>query len=236
MNEAVAEDVDFAEGTSEALFVLNTGRSPEEAAERWRLRGAIVTVPGDDIGRAFLGRPLANVAVLAALVRATELVPVEQARASLEHRFEKRRVPRRIIDQNLAMFDAALDRYRVIERPAAGSEHPAASFRGYGELPAGAQSRLRTSLANRTSSYGRPGVSVVFEDPQGKCNACSLCVVQCPDDLMVFTPTEAGALVTGARFAKYCKTCLECVAACPHHLFREVAVVAPPEGSIEKGA
>src|SRR6185436_7694306 len=39
MNEAAAEEVDFAEGTNSALYVLNTARSPEETAERYRLGG-----------------------------------------------------------------------------------------------------------------------------------------------------------------------------------------------------
>lgn len=237
MNEAAAEDADFAEGTHDALFVINTARSPEEAAERWRLSGTIVTVPGDELGREHLGRPLANVAVLAALVKSTELVGAAQARASLEHRLEKRRVPRRLIDANLALFDAALARHRTVERQAGPStSHPCVPFQGYGELPAGAQSRLRTSLSNRTASYGRPGVAVVFEDPGGRCNACSLCVVQCPDGLMLFTATASGALVRGARFETHCKTCRECVAACPQGLFREISTVAPPEHAPEKGA
>jgi Pyruvate/2-oxoacid:ferredoxin oxidoreductase gamma subunit/Pyruvate/2-oxoacid:ferredoxin oxidoreductase delta subunit len=236
MNEAAAEDVDFAEGTHGALFVINTARSPGEAADRWRLAGTIVTVPGDALGREFLGRPLANVAVLAALVKATGLVTPEQTRASLEHRLEKRRVPRRIIDANLALFDAALGRSRTLERTSdAGTRHPATAFQGYGELPVGAQSRLRTSVVNRTASYGRPGVAVRFDDREGRCNACSLCVVQCPDDLILFTASDAGALVRGARFETYCKTCLECVAACPLHLFHEISTVAPPQDAAEKG-
>lgn len=229
MNEAAAEEVDFAEGTRDALYVVNTWHSPEMAAARYRLGGTVVTIPGDDLGRKYLGRPLANIAVLAALVRATGLVEPGRARASLESRLVKRRLPRRIVDANIAMFDAAQDRMRVGEYPP--QAHPHKIFQGYGDLPAGAQGALRTSLKNRTSGYGRPGVKVEFVDPSSRCNGCSLCVVQCPEEIIQFNPhPEKGTLVYGARFSDSCKVCRECVAACPLDLFREVAVSARPEG------
>src|SRR5215470_15407265 len=83
MNEATADEQDFAEGTSDALYVLNTQRGPEETARKHLLAGTVVTIDGEALGNRFLGRPLANVAVLAALVRASGLVDVATARASL---------------------------------------------------------------------------------------------------------------------------------------------------------
>jgi 2-oxoacid:acceptor oxidoreductase gamma subunit (pyruvate/2-ketoisovalerate family) len=235
MNEAAAADVDFAEGTEEALYLVNSPEAPEAIGARYRLAGTVVTVPGDSLGREYLDRPLANVAVLAALVKASGLVDVKVTRDSLEHRFEKRRVPRRIIDKNLALYDASLERSRTAELPVReGIDHPLVTFKGYGELPAGAQSMLRTSLTNRTASYGRPGVSVEFKDPTKRCNGCSLCVVQCPEGIIEFVADpNKGALVSGARFATHCKTCRECIAACPLDLFTEISTVAPPENRIE---
>jgi pyruvate ferredoxin oxidoreductase gamma subunit len=233
MNEAAGEEQDFAEGTSDALYVLNTTRSPAEAAQKYRLAGTVAVIAGDDLGNAFLQRPLANVAVLAALVRASGLIEPVQARASLASRLRKRRLPERIVEANLAMFDAALDLARiegVSREPDAGHFRP--PFRGYGSLPVGAQSRLRTSRTNRTAGYGRPGVRVEFADPTARCNGCSLCVVQCPEGIIEFRPDPArGPLVTGARFADFCKVCRECVAACPLDLFREVTVTARPDGA-----
>ena len=229
MNEAAAEDVDFAEGTSDALYVINTWHSPEMAAAKYKLGGTVVTIAGDDLGKKYLGRPLANMAVLAALVRATGLVAPAAARASLESRLVKRRLPRRIVDANLAMFDAAQDQMLVGEF--APHEHKPKAFAGYGKLPAGAQSALRTSAKNRTSGYGRPGLKVEFVDPSAKCNGCSLCVVQCPEGIIQFNADPAkGTLVYGARFTDFCKVCRECVAACPLDLFHEVAASTRPEG------
>jgi Pyruvate/2-oxoacid:ferredoxin oxidoreductase gamma subunit/ferredoxin len=237
MNEAAAEEQDFAEGTQDALYVVNTICSPAEAARKYRLSGTVATIAGDDLGNLFLQRPLANVAVLAALVRASGLIEPPQARASLASRLRKRRLPERIVEANLAMFDAALSRARIEKIAGEGStSHLRAPFRGYGPLPVGAQSRLRTSRTNRTAGYGRPGVRIEFADPSSRCNGCSLCVVQCPEGIIEFRPDPArGTLVTGARFLDFCKACRECVNACPLDLFTETAIVARPDAALVEG-
>jgi ferredoxin len=131
------------------------------------------------------------------------------------------------------MFTEALEHVRVTEAPAVEAGlHPRKVFHGYGDVPIGAQSALRTSLKNRTAGYGRPGVRIEFVDPEARCNGCSLCVVQCPEGIIDFTPDPAkGTIVHGARFDTYCKVCRECVTACPLDLFHEVRVVGRPEGA-----
>ncbi len=235
MNEAAAEEVDFAEGTREALYVLNTKESPEAAARRYRLGGTVVTIAGDDLGLQYLQRPLANVAVLAALVRATGLIDPPDARASVKRTLEKRRLPERLVTANLGLFDAALERVRIGEiPPGPATSHVRKDFVGYGELPAGAQAALRSARKNRTAGYGRPGVRVEFADMAHKCNGCSLCVAQCPEGIIEFTADPArGTIVHGARFLDFCKGCRECIAACPLDLFHEVEAVTRPEGGIE---
>jgi len=235
MNEAAAEETDFAEGATDALFVINTALSPEEAAARWRLGGTVATVDGDTLGLKHLSRPLANMAVFAALVRSTGLVAPESARASLEKSLRKRRLPERLVSANLALYDEAQSGLRIADFPAsATTRHPRPAFQGYGWLPAGAQSALRTSRANHTASYGRPGVRVSLSDPQGKCNGCALCVAQCPEGVIALARTEAGGFrVSPEAFARdtapYCKVCRECVNACPHHLFQETEVRSPQQ-------
>ncbi len=232
MNEAAADEVDFAEGATDALFVLNTRLSPAQAAKKFTLGGTIVTIDGDALGLQFLGRPLANIAVLAALVQHTGLVQNDRARASVASRLKKRRLPDRVIEANLALWDAAQGVAQSLELPPADTAHARATFMGYGELPPGAQSALRTSTANHTASYGRPGVRIEFADAASKCNGCSLCVVQCPEGIIDFKPDlQKGTLVTGARFADFCKRCRECVTACPLDLFHEVAASTRPEGA-----
>jgi 2-oxoacid:acceptor oxidoreductase gamma subunit (pyruvate/2-ketoisovalerate family) len=236
MNEATGEEVDFAEGTSGALYIVNTAAPPEATARRYRLGGTIVTIAGDDLGREFLQRPLANIAVLAAMTYATGLVAPEQSRKSLQKTLEKRRLPERLVKSNLALYDAALTQVKVFEVAAnADTAHARKEFLGYGALPAGAQAALRSSRKNHTAAYGRPGVRTDFADPESKCNGCSLCVAQCPEGIIEFTPDPArGAVVHGARFSDFCKACRECIAACPLHLFTEVAASTRPEGALKE--
>jgi pyruvate ferredoxin oxidoreductase gamma subunit len=230
MNEAAAREIDFAVGTRNALYVLNTRLSPQAAANIYRLGGRVATVDGDSLGMRHLSRPLGNVAVFAALVRATGLVDEKTARDSLEAALKKRRLPDRLVVANLALFDDALREVRVTEGPP--SDHPLARFNGYGPLPIGAQAALRSARANHTSGYGRPGVAIRFADPGSKCNGCSLCVVQCPEGIIDFLPDSArGTLVQGAQFGDYCKVCRECVTACPLDLFHEESIVAHGDGA-----
>ncbi len=236
MNEAAAEEIDFAEGTAGAIYVVNTRAAPLEVAARYRLGGRVATIAGDDLGREHLGRPLGNVPVFAALVRATGLVAPSLARAALEAGLTKRRIPAALVAANLRLFDAALDRVLLLE--VAGSPptaHPRARFTRFGPLPVGAQFALRTSHERQTAGYGRPGVKIEFADPLARCNGCTLCVVQCPDGIIEFTADPArGAIVHGARFDTHCKACRECVTACPLDLFSEVSAVTRPDAAIEE--
>ena len=162
------DQVDFAEGTSEALYVLNTRRTPEAAAARWRLGGTVVTIAGDSLAKKHLGRPLANAAVLAALVKAVGL-PAQAARTALRERLRRRALPERVVEANLALFAEALEAVKQAQTPAVGTAHPWRPFTGFGELPAGAQTSLRTSLSRKRIDRG---LRVEFADPEGRCDGC----------------------------------------------------------------
>jgi 2-oxoacid:acceptor oxidoreductase gamma subunit (pyruvate/2-ketoisovalerate family) len=233
MNEVTGREVDFAEGTSSGIYVVNTPDSPERAAKRYRLGGTVTTIAGDDLGREFLGRPLANVAVVAALAKTTGLVDCNLARESIRKSLAKRRIPERLVVANMSLYDAALEKVRTAQIAIApDASHVRPRFAGYGRLPIAAQSQLRTSRHNYTAGYGRPGVRIEFSDPTSRCNGCSLCVGQCPEGIIEFTADPSrGAIVHGARFDDFCKACRECIAACPLDLFSEVAAVTRPEGA-----
>jgi pyruvate ferredoxin oxidoreductase gamma subunit len=236
MNGAAAAEVDFAAGTREALYVVNCADEPAAIASRYRLGGRVAVIDGDALGLKHLERPLGNIAVFAALVRTTALVPRELARQSLEAAVRKRRLPERLVAANLALYDDADERVRITDFPSCdATDHRTRPFAGYGRLPVGAQSSLRTARVNQTAGYGRPGVAIRFADESHRCNGCSLCVVQCPEGIIDFAADPSkGAIVHGAQFADYCKVCRECVSACPLDLFSEVAIVARPEGALHE--
>ena len=219
VNEEVGAEADFARGTEEALYVLNSASSPEQAGARWRLGGTVVTVDGDELGRRYLGRPLANVAVLAALVGAVGLEP-QAARTALRERLRQRSLPERVVQANLDLFAEALRSARTAELPAVGTAHPERTFQGFGALPPGAQTGLRGFERRSRPEHGS---RVDFLDPDGCCDGCALCVAQCPESIIEPSrdPAKAG-IVRGVRFESFCKVCGECVAACPYGLFVKV--------------
>jgi ferredoxin/Pyruvate/2-oxoacid:ferredoxin oxidoreductase gamma subunit len=231
MNETAAVDIDFAAGMADGLYIVNTAARPIDVARRYQLTGTVVTISADALGKVHLGRPLGNVPVLAALVLASGLIDARSARESLEKQLRKRRLSSELVEANLGLYDAALSEVQWIDHVADARDRRAQSQIRH--FPPGAQSALRTSLANRTAGYGRPGVRITFADPAERCNGCSLCVLQCPEGIIEYTADERrGAIVHGACFDTYCKACRECIAACPLDLFHEEAAAVPAAGDL----
>lgn len=224
MDEAAAQTVDFAEGVPHGgTFVLNTRRTPEECARHFHLSGRVMTVPGDEIGTRHLKAAIGNVSAYIAMTEAIGGVPMEDAVGTFLGQLKKRRIPDVLVERNREALYATKEAIRVGEfdlaRP---GDHATTKFAGYGELPLGAQTRLRLSQNNHTASYARSGFRLLFEDPEKKCTGCSHCITNCPEGIIRFEPdAERGVLVTGADVSAFCKLCGECIAVCPEHLFKE---------------
>ena len=223
-NEKTGEELDVASGTSSALFVINSADPPRTVAGRLGLAGEVFCVAGDRLGQELLGRPIPNISVLAALHKALPLVSVERMLEALQAAGSKRRLPGKMVEANRNCFIASLQAVRSETIPGE-KPHPPVSFPGYSDYPVAAQSRLRTSLGTRAANYAPAGRRLVFQDPQHRCNGCSLCIVNCPEGIIQFTPDEKqGVRVTGADVDQFCKLCRECIEVCPVDLFDEVAL------------
>lgn len=224
MDEAAQRSVDFAEGVPVGgTFVINTRRTPEECAQHYRLSGRVLTVPGDDIGTRHLGHAIGNVSAYVAMTEAIGELPFERVVDTFLGQLKKRRIPDALIEKNRAALEDSREQIRRgvfdLARP---GDHGSTRFAGYGELPVGAQTALRTSRVNHTSSYARSGFRLEFEDADKRCTGCAHCIVNCPEGIIRWQPdAERGLLVTGAEVSSFCKLCGECVAVCPEKLFRE---------------
>lgn len=224
MDEVTGRTVDFADGVPHGgTFVLNTRRSPEECAKHFHLSGRVMTVPGDEIGAKHLKAAIGNVSAYVAMTEAIGGVAMDDVVGTFLGQLRKRRIPDALVERNREALHATREAIRVGEfdlaRP---GDHATTRFAGYGELPVGAQTRLRLSQNNPTASFARSGFRLVFEDPQKACTGCSHCIVNCPEGIIRFEPdAERGVLVTGADVSSFCKLCGECIAVCPEHLFRE---------------
>ncbi|MBI1909469.1 MAG: 2-oxoacid:acceptor oxidoreductase family protein [Deltaproteobacteria bacterium] len=227
LSEKTGEELDFASGLSEGMFVVNSERSPEETATFFRLSGEIYTIAANRLGLEYLGHSIPNISVLAALHKALPLVSDDTMKTAIRHINEKRRLPEKIIQANERCFTASLQEVQDRELVRKELDHPLPVFDRYEDYPTAAQSRLRTSFSNKTANYARAGRRLVFRDPTDRCTGCSLCIVNCPEGIIRFEPDpKRGVRVTGADTNQFCKLCRECIEVCPVDLFDEVGIEA----------
>lgn len=222
MDEGAAEGVDFAQGVrTGGTFVINTRRSPETCARRFRLSGRVFTIAGDDIGARHLGHAIGNVSTYVAMTEAIGGFERAAVANSFLEMLRKRRVPESVLARNRDALEASFDAIRSGTFAFAGpGDHVAVGFDGYGDLPLGAQTALRLSERNRTAGYAPSGFRLKFEDPKDACTGCAHCITNCPEGIIRFvTDPERGVRITGVDVSRFCKLCQECVAVCPEHLF-----------------
>ncbi len=224
MDEAAARSADFAEGVPHGgTYVINTRRTPEECAKHFHLSGRVLTVPGDDIGTKHLKHPIGNVSAYVAMTEAIGGLPMDEVVGIFLAQLKKRRIPEALIERSRdAMNATKVSIQSGIFDEARAGDHASTRFEGYGDLPIGAQTRLRLAQNNKTSSYARSGFRLVFADPANACTGCSHCIVNCPEGIITWEPdAERGVRVTGAEVNTFCKLCGECIEICPEKLFTE---------------
>ncbi len=225
MNEGAARSVDFAEGVPRGgTFVINTRRTPEECARHFHLSGRVFTVPGDDIGIQHLKASIGNVSAYVAMAEAIGGLSRDDVVHSFLAQLKKRRIPDLVIQRNREALAASFDAIRSGSFDEAGeTDHQAAPFAGYGDLPVGAQTALRLSQQNRTADYAPSGLRLQFSDPNLACNGCGHCITNCPEGIIQWQPdAERGLLVTGVDVSTFCKLCRECIETCPEKLFKDI--------------
>ncbi|MBK7367424.1 MAG: 2-oxoacid:acceptor oxidoreductase family protein [Candidatus Eisenbacteria bacterium] len=224
MDEVTGKTVDFAGGVPHGgTFVLNTRRTPEECAKHFHLSGRVMTVPGDDIGTRYLKHPIGNVSAYVAMTEAIGGLEFETVVGTFLGQLKKRRIPEVLLERNREALHATKESIQVgVFDEARPGDHATTVFTGYGELPIGAQTRLRLSQTNHTAAFARSGFRLLFNDPNKSCTGCSHCITNCPEGIIRFQPDEErGVLVTGADVSAFCKLCGECIAVCPEKLFTE---------------
>jgi pyruvate ferredoxin oxidoreductase gamma subunit len=224
MDEAAARSADFAEGVPHGgTFVINTRRTPEECAKHFHLSGRVMTVPGDDIGMKHLKHAIGNVSAYVAMVEAIGGLPIDDVVGIFLKQLKKRRIPEMLIERNReAMLATKVAIQSGIFDEARPGDHASTRFEGYGDLPIGAQTRLRLAQNNKTSSYARSGFRLEFADAAHACTGCSHCITNCPEGIIRWEPdAERGVRVTGADVSTFCKLCGECIEICPEKLFTE---------------
>jgi 2-oxoacid:acceptor oxidoreductase gamma subunit (pyruvate/2-ketoisovalerate family) len=222
MDEAAAYAVDFAQGMQPGgTFVINTRRSPETCAKHFKLSGRVMTIAGDDLGLKYLKHTIGNVSTYVAMAEAIGGFARQDVIDAFVRMLAKRRIPETVLQRNRETLEASFDAIHTGTFEFAGpTDHAGLPFAGYGELPIGAQTKLRLSETNRTANFAPSGFRLKFIDPNNACTGCAHCITNCPEGIIRFEPDPTiGVRVTGADVNQFCKLCQECVAVCPEKLF-----------------
>jgi Pyruvate/2-oxoacid:ferredoxin oxidoreductase gamma subunit/Pyruvate/2-oxoacid:ferredoxin oxidoreductase delta subunit len=222
MDEAAAHAVDFAQGVPPGgTFVINTRRSPEECAKHFKLSGRVMTIAGDDLGMKYVKHAIGNISAYVAMSEAVGGFARQDVIDGFLGVLRKRRIPEAVVLRNQQTLEASFDAIKTGTFDFAGpKDHGALAFAGYGDLPVGAQTRLRLSETNRTANFAPSGFRLKFIDPNSACTGCAHCITNCPEGIINFVPdATTGLKVTGADVNQFCKLCQECVAVCPEKLF-----------------
>ncbi|MFQ6088465.1 MAG: 2-oxoacid:acceptor oxidoreductase family protein [Candidatus Methanofastidiosia archaeon] len=103
----------IAEGLSrDGILVANTPLSPKKVRELTNFKGKIFTVDATKIAREEIGKPIANTACLGALVRATNIVELENLISKLKEKLGGK-FSSKIVEGNARAIERAFEEVRA---------------------------------------------------------------------------------------------------------------------------
>jgi len=90
MDPTLLDAIDVTEGTDKkTVFIVNTRLAPAEIREKLNLKdGKVYTVDATQIAIDEIGRPIPNVPLIGALVKVTDLLPLEGCKKDITKKFE----------------------------------------------------------------------------------------------------------------------------------------------------
>jgi pyruvate ferredoxin oxidoreductase gamma subunit len=113
LDSSLLEATDVTQGAGEnTLFILNTKLSPAEVRKQLGLKTArVYTVDATGIAIQEIGRPIPNVPVIGALVKATGLVSLESCKRDIKKKFGGK-FGSKIVEGNIRSLERAYNEVR----------------------------------------------------------------------------------------------------------------------------
>lgn len=110
LDPTILEVVDVTEGLAEdGILLINSNESPKILRERLNIKGCkIFTVPATDIAIKELKRNIPNTPMIAALIKATNLLDIEIVERNFKEKYSKK-FSQEIIEGNLRAMKAAFE-------------------------------------------------------------------------------------------------------------------------------
>ncbi|MFX1317647.1 MAG: 2-oxoacid:acceptor oxidoreductase family protein [Promethearchaeota archaeon] len=101
---AQVPDTIVAGTNAQTKLIVNTREDAKTIAKKLEFKGEVWTLAATDLARELIGRPIANTAMLGALVRATSIVKLESLFVEVNEQFGER-----IGERNIAVIKRAYD-------------------------------------------------------------------------------------------------------------------------------
>ncbi len=110
LDDSLLDAVDVTLGTDrDTLFVFNTKLTPARIRDRLKLEGGkVYTVDATAIAIDEIGRPIPNVPVIGALLKATELLSLDSCKRDIKKKFEAK-FGSRIVEGNIKALERAYE-------------------------------------------------------------------------------------------------------------------------------
>lgn len=90
LDPALIDIVDVTAGLKKSgILVINSAEDPKKIKERRNIKQKVAACDATGIATEILGRAITNTTMLGALVKATEIIPLDAFKEPLERRFEK---------------------------------------------------------------------------------------------------------------------------------------------------
>jgi len=196
-------------------LIINASPHNRQAVEDLAQRYRLAVVDASRIAAETIGMPIANTAIIGALVRATGIVALQSLHEPFRERFGKR------AEQNLEALHLAHDQTVYYEAPAV-AEHSAAppplnweeylrgeALQPWPDVEIGCDvHRPGSSREFATGNWRTAGRPVLDQE---SCIACGICWISCPEMAMQLS-ADGTAMDWDTT---YCKGCGICVAVCP---------------------
>jgi len=91
IDDTLLKNPEITSGLSEdKLLLVNTTRSIEEVRKLTKFKGKIGVVPATEIALEEIGRPIPNTTMIGALIRATDVVPIDAVKQKIRAAFARK--------------------------------------------------------------------------------------------------------------------------------------------------
>lgn len=197
--------VDVTFGLKEGgIIVVNTSKNIENIIDYFNGEWKLAAVDASGIAKQTIGVPIANTAMLGALIKATEIIKLESLERPLKERFGARAASNMEACRKSFKETVIGRTYKKTNSSVSKSADKLISWKDI--LPGAVIVEAGNAKSYRTGDWRSS--SPVYD--YNKCNRCGLCFIYCPEGCI--RPLENGYFEANMY---YCKGCGICAKECP---------------------